>query len=40
MNVTVTEEQKRFLDAHPEINLSGLLQRSLDELMSKLMEDR
>jgi len=40
MNVTISEEQKRFLDAHPEVNLSGLLRVALDELMMKLSEDR
>jgi hypothetical protein len=31
--VTMREDQKAWLNNHPEINLSGLVQKSIDEIM-------
>lgn len=33
--VTLREDQKTWLSDHPEINLSGFLQKSLDELIRR-----
>ncbi|MFX0162712.1 MAG: hypothetical protein ACFE68_05150 [Candidatus Hodarchaeota archaeon] len=38
--VTITEEQAEWLEKHPEINLSGLLRKTLDELMKKEAEEK
>ena len=38
--VTITQEQAKWLEKHPEINLSGLLRRTLDELMKKETEEK
>ena len=31
--MTMREDQKAWLNNHPEINLSGLVQKSIDEIM-------
>jgi len=30
--VTIRKDQKEWVDKHPEINVSGLLQKAIDEL--------
>ena len=35
LTVVVREDQRTFLDNHPEINVSGLLQRAVDHEMQR-----
>lgn len=35
VNVSIRKDQKDWLDTHPEINVSGLLQKAIDELRKK-----
>lgn len=37
-NVTITREQDQWLETHPEINVSGLLQRCIEDLISRYRE--
>ena len=32
--ITITDEQDRWLNNHPEINLSGFVQKALENLMA------
>ncbi len=33
INVTIRADQKKWLDEHPSINVSGVLQEKIDELI-------
>lgn len=33
LNVSIEQEQAAFLEAHPEINASGLMRNAIDEYM-------
>ena len=35
LSATIRKDQKEWLDKHPEINVSGLLQKAIDELREK-----
>ena len=35
INVSIRKEQKEWLDKHPEINVSGLLQKAIEEIREK-----
>ncbi|MCD6370336.1 MAG: hypothetical protein J7L63_02420 [Thermoplasmata archaeon] len=35
LSVSIRKDQKEWLDKHPEINVSGLLQKAIDELREK-----
>ena len=35
LNVSIRKDQKEWLDKHSEINVSGLLQKAIDELREK-----
>jgi len=35
-SVTIDVEQKQWLDEHPEINLSGLVQKSIEDMRKTL----
>jgi hypothetical protein len=36
ITLTYREDQKRFLEAHPSINASGVFQERIDELMAEM----
>jgi cobalamin-dependent methionine synthase I len=36
ISVTIEAEQKQWLDEHPEINLSGLVQKSIEDMRRTL----
>ena len=35
VNVSIRKDQKEWLGKHPEVNVSGLLQKTIDELNEK-----
>jgi len=36
MSVTIRADQKQWLEEHPEINLSGLVRKSIDDMRKAL----
>ena len=38
ISVTIRKDQKKLLDRHPEVNVSGLLQKAIDSELEYLGE--